>query len=63
MKRISKMHIVEEQMRKEGKIQDLDSPKDIAIMVKINKWLAKRRADFRRKQWKSWLKAKNVRLM
>jgi hypothetical protein len=50
MKRISKMHIVEEQMRKEGKIQDLDSPKDIAIMVKINKWLAKRRADLRRKK-------------
>lgn len=62
MIKISKTAEVEAQLQAQNKIFDLDHPKHIAIMVKMNKELSEKRKDYRVKEKKSRLAASKVRL-
>ena len=62
MIRISKTPEVERKLQKAGKIIDLDSPKDIAVMVKMNEENRKNRRTFRTKERASWEIAKKTLL-
>ena len=60
IKKISKIEEFEKKLKEEGKIFYLDSPKDITIMVKMNKDLEEFRREYRRKSWLSEQSAKNT---
>ncbi|NTW14398.1 MAG: hypothetical protein HGA31_05205 [Candidatus Moranbacteria bacterium] len=53
-------HAIKQRLRREGKVETLNRPEDIARMLEMNKRLMEARRDFQGKQFRSRRRANEV---